>query len=115
MRPETELFWLRLVHTLIFAACLVALVILSVFAASGLWRSTAIWALIAPFGILAGLLLNRGQCTLQTRAQKLMGVENGWARDIFFLPESWAIRVVRVFVPPFALAVLGSLIRLAMT
>jgi hypothetical protein len=114
MTPTAQLFWLRLVHTIIFALCLAALAILAVFAISGLWRQAAIGALAAPFIILAGLLINRGRCLLQTRARKLMGMEDGWARDIFFLPESWAIRVVKVFIPPFTLAVLGTLARLFM-
>lgn len=115
MTPQTQLFWLRLIHTLLFAACMAALAILIVFAISGVWRTGAVWALIAPFTILAGLLLNGGRCILQTRARKLMGMDDGWARDIFFLPESWAIRVVKIFVPPFTLAVTGTLVRLALT
>ncbi|WP_421789526.1 hypothetical protein [Hyphobacterium sp.] len=115
MSPEAELFWLRLIHTIIFAACLVALGVLIVFAVSGLWRSAAVWALIAPFAILTGLILNGGRCVLQTRAQKLLGLHGRWARDIFFLPESWAIRVVEVLAPPFTLAVVGTLTRLALT
>jgi hypothetical protein len=115
MTPGHQLFWLRLIHTVIFAACLAALGVLVTFAITGHGRTAAIWSLAAPFTILAGLLINRGRCLLQTRARKLMGVSDGWARDIFFLPESWAVRVVRVFVPPFTLAVIATLIRLALS
>ncbi|MEE2526659.1 hypothetical protein V0U79_09790 [Hyphobacterium sp. HN65] len=113
MSPEIQLFWLRLAHTVIFGACLAALACLAIFAVSGAGRTAAIWSLVAPFTILAGLLINRGRCFLQTRARRLMGMDEGWARDIFFLPESWAVRVVKVFFPPFTLAVLGTLLRLA--
>jgi hypothetical protein len=114
MTTDQQLFWLRLVHTAILAACLAALAVLIVFATTGHWRMAAIWALIAPFTILAGLLINRGRCVLQTRARKLTGQPDGWARDIFFLPESWAVRVVRAFILPFTLAVIGTLARLAL-
>lgn len=115
MTAGQQLYWLRLLHTVIFAACLIALVILVVFAATGFWRNAAIWSLIAPFTILAGLLINGGRCVLQTRARRLMGLETGWARDIFLLPESWATRIVRLLLPPFTLAVIGTLVRLALT
>lgn len=114
MSPTTQLFWLRLAHTIIFIACLIALGCLALFAITGLGRIVALWSLMAPFIILAGLLINRGRCLLQTRARKLMGINGGWARDIFFLPESWAIRVVKVFIPPFTLAVVGTLLRLSL-
>ncbi|WP_420430269.1 hypothetical protein [Hyphobacterium sp.] len=114
MTVENQLFWLRLMHTVIFAVCMVALLVMIVFALTGGWRTAALWSLIAPVTILAGLWLNSGRCVLQTRARKLTGISEGWARDIFFLPESWATRVVRLFVLPFTLAVTGTLLRFAL-
>ena len=106
MSVAARLFLLRLVHTLVFAVCVATLLPFAVYAATGEGRQLALWALTPPIGVFIGLLLNRGSCILQTLARRWTGTPDGlWARDIFCLPESWAVRVVRVMLPLFVLAI----------
>ena len=53
-------------------------------------------ALALPIFIIVGIGLNGGECLLQTWAKQLRGVEEGWARDIYLLPEWFAHQVVFV-------------------
>ena len=51
---------------------------------------------------------------LQTLARRMSGVAEDdprWVRDILFLPESWAVRVVKIMVPVFVVTVSGAAIR----
>ena len=105
------LFTLRLVHTLIVIACVSMLIPLYHYALTGEGALWAALALIAPMGVLIGILLNGGTCILQTLACRMTGRTEGWDRDVFFLPESWAVKVVPATVPVFTLGVLGSLAR----
>ena len=84
------------------------------YAASGHGAVWAIWALLPPLGVFVGLVLNRGRCILQTLARRLRGIEESdphWVRDILFLPESWALKVVPVMVPVFVLVIVASAFR----
>ena len=106
-----RLFILKLVHTLIFIAAIGTLIPFTWYAATGRQGEFAGWAALLPIGILAGIILNRGSCILQSWAKQLEGREEGWARDVFFLPESWAVRTVPVMIPVFALAIGAALLR----
>lgn len=108
----SALFWLRFVHTVIFAYCIATLIPMSAYALTGEGQRVALTALIGPVLVFLGILLNRGTCILQTLAKRLTGTEEGWVRDIFFLPESWALRVVKVMVPVFVLVIGGVAVRL---
>ena len=105
------LFALRLVHTLIVVVCIAMLVPLAHYALTGNGGRWAVLALLPPLGILIGILLNRGTCILQTLACRMTGRTEGWERDVFFLPESWALKVIPVMVPVFSVVVLGALAR----
>ena len=105
------LFTLRLIHTLIVIACVGMLIPLGHYALTGNGGRWAILALLPPLGILVGILLNRGTCILQTLACRMTGRTEGWERDVFFLPESWALKVIPVMVPVFSVTVLGALAR----
>ena len=112
MRPEIELFWLRLVHTIIFAASLACLAILSFYAVTGAGRILAFAAMVLPITVFITQLFNGMECIMQTRAQMLAGVTDEWVRDVFFVPKACALWIVRVLFIPYALAIGGSLIRL---
>ena len=104
----TPLFLLQLVHTLVFAVCIATLGPLGWYALSGQGQTLALWALLPPIGIFVGLQLNGGRCILQTLARRWSGVAEDdprWVRDILFLPESWAVRVVRIMLPVFVITV----------
>ncbi|MDF1767643.1 hypothetical protein [Maricaulis sp.] len=107
----SRLFLLQLVHTMVFIVCIACLLPIGWYAASGDGAVWAIWALLPPVGVFLGLLLNRGRCILQTLARRMRGIEetdSRWVRDILFLPESWALRVVPVMVPVFLLVIVAS-------
>ena len=93
------LFLLRLVHTAIFVVCLTCLGLIAVYDLSGRGLVPALWALVPPALVGLGLLLNRGDCILQTWAKRLTDSGEAWASDVFFLPESWALRTVPVMLP----------------
>jgi hypothetical protein len=106
MSVPARLFLLRFTHTLVFAICVATLIPFTAYATTGEGRQWALWALIPPVGVFIGLMLNGGRCILQTLARRWTGTPDGlWARDIFFLPESWAVRVVKVMLPIFVLAI----------
>lgn len=108
---------LRVVHTLVLVICIASLLPMGWFAVTGLGRSWAIWALLPPVGVFVGLLLNRGRCILQTLARRLERVpidDPRWVRDILWLPEAWALRVVPVMLPVFVLVIGAALIRAIM-
>lgn len=111
----SALFWLRFVHTLVFAYCVATLIPMSAYALTGEGQHVALTALIGPVLVFFGLVLNRGTCILQTLAKRLTGTQEGWVRDIFFLPESWALRVVKVLLPVFVLVIGGVALRFATT
>lgn len=95
------LFWLRAVHTAVFAVCISCIGVVAVYDITGLGRAAALWALVPPGLVFCGLVLNRGECILQTMARRLAGQSDPsvWVRDVFWLPQSWALRVVPVLVP----------------
>jgi hypothetical protein len=108
MRSDVGLRWLMAAHT--------AVVLVSISAiAYALWRGLTGWAgaadpwllaaLAWPAVIGAGLALNRGQCVMQSWARRLSGVDGGWARDMLWVPETWAVRIPQVFTPPYLVAV----------
>lgn len=107
MNKKHILFLLKLVHTLVFVFAIGSLIPVASYALTGQGLAAALWALLLPLGIFIGLQLNGGTCILQTWAKQLIGINEGWARDVFFLPESWAIRTVAVMVPVF-FAVVGA-------
>ncbi|WP_300530891.1 hypothetical protein [Maricaulis sp.] len=107
------LFWLRFVHTVILAYCIATLLPMSAYALTGQGEQIALTALLGPVLVFVGLVLNRGTCILQTWAKHLTGTTEGWARDIFFLPESWALSVVKVMLPVFVLVIGGVGVRWA--
>ncbi len=60
-------------------------------------RSTLLWGALAfPPPIALGQILNGGECILQTWAKEIRGIETGWARDIYLLPEWFAQYVVLI-------------------
>ncbi len=60
-------------------------------------RSNLLWAALAfPPAIAIAQLLNGGECILQTWAKEMRGIEEGWARDIYLLPEWFAQYVVLI-------------------
>lgn len=93
------LFVLRLMHTAVFALCLTCLGLIAHYDLTGRGLVPALWALLPPALVGLGLLLNRGECILQSWARQLTGSGEAWARDVFFLPESWALRTVPVMLP----------------
>jgi hypothetical protein len=112
-RQTAALFLLKLVHTAVFAICLACLGAIGVFALSGHGRTLALWALVPPVLVFIGLQLNRGECILQTWARRLTGQTDGWARDVFWLPESWALRTVPVMLPVALVLLAGMALRLS--
>jgi len=64
-----------------------------------LWISLAI-----PAAIGLGRFANGVECILQTWAKRLRGVNAGWARDILWLPESWARAIPPLFTPLYLFA-----------
>ena len=110
----SRLFLLQLVHTIVFIVCIATLVPMGWYALSGEGLGLAFWALMPPLGVFIGLQLNGGRCILQTLAREMTGVDRDdprWVRDILFLPESWALRVVKVMVPVFVLVVGSAAVR----
>ncbi|WP_203291134.1 hypothetical protein [Maricaulis parjimensis] len=105
------LFTLRLVHTLIVILCVGMLIPLYHYALTGNGGLWAALAMVAPMAVLIGILLNKGTCILQTLACRMTGRTEGWERDVFFLPESWALKVIPVTVPVFTLGVFAALAR----
>jgi hypothetical protein len=63
------------------------------------------FALIWPFLIGVQLILNRGDCVFQTCAKALNGRTGGWARDLYFVPESWARHIPIIFTPLYLVGV----------
>ncbi|WP_300551902.1 hypothetical protein [Maricaulis sp.] len=112
---NSALFWLRFIHTLVFAYCIATLIPMSAYALTGEGERVALIGLIGPVLVFLGLMLNRGTCILQTLAKRLTGTTDGWVRDIFFLPESWALQVVKVMLPVFVLVIGGVGLRFATT
>ncbi|MBR9825116.1 MAG: hypothetical protein GYB36_04840 [Alphaproteobacteria bacterium] len=108
------LFLLQLVHTLIFIAALSTLLPLGWYALTGQGERVAIYVLLVPVAIFIGLMLNQGTCILQSWAKRLTGTQTGWARDILFLPESWALRVVPVMLPVFVVVIAAAGVRWAL-
>ncbi|XBQ16796.1 MAG: hypothetical protein ABL308_02725 [Oceanicaulis sp.] len=99
------LFVLQVFHTLVFIAAISCLAVLWVYALTGRLARLAPWALGFPVAIFAGVMIN-GECVLQTWAKRLSGIEEGWARDILFLPEAVALSTIPVCVPVFAVTLL---------
>ena len=62
-------------------------------------------AVIWIVGIGVGRYLNGVECILQTWARRLRGQASGWARDIYWAPESWAMAIPKVFTPAFLIGV----------
>lgn len=106
------LFLLRLVHTGVFAVCLTCIGVIAVYDVTGIGREPALWALLPPVLVFIGLQFNRGECILQTWAKRLSGQTEGWTRDVFWLPEDWALRVVPVMTPLAIVLILGLVARL---
>jgi len=109
---DRALFLLRLVHTGVFAVCLTCIGVIAVYDVTGIGREPALWALLPPVLVFIGLQLNRGECILQTWAKRLSGRPDGWTRDVFWLPEDWALRVVPVMTPLAIVLILGLAARL---
>tara|TARA_R110000868_G_scaffold45045_3_gene149862 strand:- start:2055 stop:2459 length:405 start_codon:yes stop_codon:yes gene_type:complete len=108
------LLLLQIVHTLIVAGCIACLGMITLYAVTGIGPWLALIAILPPAGVGAGLLLNRGECIMQVWARELAEIETGWARDVLFLPESWALKVVPALLPLFLLAGGGMLVRFAL-
>jgi hypothetical protein len=116
MSPQARLGVLMVAHTAVVAVSITAI-------GYGLWRGLfgfkegdllLALALAWPALIGLGLLLNRGECLLQTWARRLAGRENGWTRDMLWVPEAWATRIPQVFTPPYLIALglcLGRLLQ----
>lgn len=113
MSNERILLILQVFHTLVFIVCIGALLPLAGYAVTGRGLALAAWSLVPPVIVFIGLMLNGWTCILQTWAKRLTGTEDGWARDVLFLPESWATRVVRVMVPVFIIVVGAGAARFA--
>ncbi|MCW5724374.1 MAG: hypothetical protein KIS81_05400 [Maricaulaceae bacterium] len=101
------LFILRLVHTLIYAAAIAMLAGMAIYAFTGRLQGWLPLFIGFPVAIFIALVLNRGTCILQTWAKRLSGTGDGWARDIFFLPEPLALRTLPVCAPTFVIIALG--------
>ncbi|KAA5803793.1 hypothetical protein F1654_08315 [Alkalicaulis satelles] len=109
------LFAIQLAHFLIYVAALAMLAGMAVYALSGRLARYIPLFLGYPLAILAGYLANGNRCILQTWARALTGVEDGWARDILFLPEIVAVNTMAVCIPVFVLAALAVIARWALT
>ncbi|MGY6532609.1 hypothetical protein [Glycocaulis sp.] len=99
------LFILQLVHTIVWVTSVAMVIGLAAYVLTGRFERFVPWALGFPVLIFIGILIN-GECILQTWARELSGIEEGWARDILFLPEPVARATMPVCVPAFA--VIGS-------
>ena len=63
-----------------------------------------LWAALMFPGLIGlGRYANGVECVLQTWAKRLRGVETGWARDVLWLPESWAQAIPPVCTPLYLL------------
>jgi len=111
MKTPHLLFLLQAVHTLIVVVCVAGLAPMVFYALTGEGLVIALGALALPVIVVIGLLLNRGTCILQTLGKRMTGTTDGWARDVLFLPESWALKVVPVMVPVFVITGVGMVIR----
>ena len=96
------LFILQLVHTVVWVIAVTMVIGLAAYVLTGRFERIVPWALGVPVLIFIGILIN-GECILQTWARELSGIEEGWARDILFLPEPVARATMPVCVPAFAL------------
>lgn len=96
------LFILQLVHTVVWVIAVTMVIGLAAYVLTGRFARFVPWALAFPVLIFIGILIN-GECILQTWARELSGIEEGWARDILFLPEPVARATMPVCVPAFAL------------
>lgn len=114
MSKSHILLILQIFHTIIFVVCIGALLPLGAYALTGEGMVLAIYALIPPVLVFIGLFLNGWTCILQTWAKRLTGITDGWARDVLFLPESWATRTVQVMVPVFVVVVGAAALRWAL-
>ncbi|HYF22429.1 MAG TPA: hypothetical protein VD929_03430 [Caulobacteraceae bacterium] len=107
MSTEARLFWLMTVHTAVFALAVAAVLYALARGLVGgdLAGDGLLWAALAfPALIELGRRLNRAQCVLQTWARRLRGIEDGWARDVWWIPERWAVRVPAAMTPVYVLA-----------
>lgn len=106
MNESTLLHILMAVHTLIGAVSTACLVYLFVAAWKG--RSPAkdpflAFALIWPLANLTLMAFNGMVCPLQDAARTLTGQEEGWVRDIYWVPEGW-LKIIPWTYPAFYLA-----------
>ena len=105
------LFLLQLGHTLIYLAAWGCLIGLWVYGLTGRWRRGLPIFLGLPAVISLGLLLNGGDCIFQTWARRLTGVEEGWVRDLLFIPEPLALDTVIITAPLFLGGLLAAGVR----
>lgn len=109
------LFAIQLAHFIIYIAAMAMLAGMAAYALTGRLERFMPVCLGFPLVILAGYLANSNQCILQTWARSLTGVEEGWARDIVFLPEIVAVNTMRVCIPVFMIAAAGVTARWLVT
>lgn len=96
MPPETQLFLLRLIHTVIFGVEVIAIgyiVWRGVRGGIDLWLALSV---LLTLGTGLGLLLNHGDCIFHTWAVAVSGEEN--VSDIF-LPSAVAQAITPVSTP----------------
>lgn len=108
MTTESRLFWLMTVHTAVVAVSVAAIAYGLLQGVFGPARGDDVLlaaALAWPAAIGVGRWLNGAECVLQTWARELRGVETGWARDVWWIPEAWALRIPQTFTGPYVLAV----------
>jgi len=107
MPADSRLFWLMTVHTAVVALAVPAVLYALARGLVGgeLQADGLLWAALAlPALIEAGRRLNGARCVLQTWARRLRGVEDGWARDVWWIPERWAVRIPALTAPAYLLA-----------
>lgn len=94
---DAALWWLRFIHTVIFAVAALAIVTTPISALRG--RVTGwTWAGVGYTAVIGvALALNGCVCPLQTLARHIAGVDH-WISDIF-LPEWMANAIVPVCTP----------------
>ena len=109
----TALLALQIVHTIIFWFCAAMLGPVAWYALTGENGLWAVLSILPPAGVFAGILINRGECILQTLAKRMTGRKEGWERDILWFPESVATKVVSFLFPVYATIIAAAALRYA--
>ena len=110
LRDRLVLHALMAAHTAIVAFSFAAGPILIRGALNGAYGFWFFAALAGPPFVCALRALNGRECILQTWARRLRGLKTGWARDVYFVSQDWAFRVVMMGAASYGVGLAGAAI-----